>query len=141
FKYGFSPYTFPGEGAGTGKFDTQVTSSCPAVGTTVQIPRTYSALDREEFCDTRSGTADVQWRGFGPGNCQLDNNDLQRFKEVRYGKFVRVDLFPNNTLEFEGTTAFPKVTGKVYPNGRSWLASPASPDTSEAVNYANWYAY
>jgi hypothetical protein len=142
FKYGVSPFTFPGEGAGTGKFDTAVVSSCPAIGTTVQIPRHYYVVDRVEFCDNRIVTPDAQWRGFGAGNCQLDNNDLQRFKEVRYGKFVRVDLFPTNALDFAGTTNFPYVAGQVYPGGRAWLAGAgADPSNSESINYANWYAY
>jgi Tfp pilus tip-associated adhesin PilY1 len=141
FKYSASAPAYPGEGAGTAhKFDTAVTNGCPAVGTVVQIPRHYYVIDKVEFCDNRNVTPDAQWRGFGAGTC-VENNDLQRYKEARFGKFVRVDLFPSNTRQFAGTTAFP-YSGAVYPGGRAWLAPPpAGPDNSESINYANWYAY
>ena len=118
-----------------------ISGSCPAVGTTVQIPRHYYVLDKVEFCDNRNVTVNDQWRGFGAGTCQLDNNDLQRFKEVKYGKFVRVDMFPSNTLAFPGAGPYPAI-GTPYPGGRSWLAGATpGPDNSESINYANWYAY
>ena len=37
----------------------------------------------------------------------LGSLDLQRFKEVKYGKFVRVDLFPSNALPFPGAGPYP----------------------------------
>jgi len=138
-KYGYSPYTFPGEGAGTGLFNKSVTSGCPAVGTTVPIPRHYYVVNSVQFCDNRIVTANDQWRGFGTGTCQ-DKNDLQQFKEVKYGKFTRVDLFAGNTTPFPATGEFDAETTP-YPTGREWLAGSPTPENSESVNYANWYAY
>ncbi|MFO1325000.1 MAG: PilC/PilY family type IV pilus protein [Burkholderiales bacterium] len=140
-----------------GQFQTGVTSGCPAVGTTVAIPRHYYVLQPiaglgapVAFCDDYINTANDQWRGFGTGVCTdasgnaQTKNDLARFKNVKYGRFVRVDLFAGNTLKYpdsSGTSVYP-------PNGdgvpRQWLVSSPTvptPDNSESVNYANWYAY
>jgi len=123
----------------TGAFTTAVTSGCPTVGSTVAIPRHYytieaiaSSTDSVQFCDDYIQTANDQWRGFGKGVCQA-KNDLQRFKNVKYGRFVRHDLFSGNPQGYPANG-----------NGvaRVWLdtANP-TPETSESVNYANWYAY
>lgn len=124
----------------TGAFTQAVTSACPVVGTTVQIPRHYYVVDSVEFCNSRVLTPNDQWRGFGTGTC-VANNDLQQFQEVKYGKFTRVDLFPTNAAPFPGTGDFP-ASATPYPMGRVWLdtGNPV-PETSESVNYANWYAY
>lgn len=148
-KYGYSPYTFtsPLEGAGTGLFNTLVSSSCPAINTTVQIPRHYYVVASVQFCDNRVVTANDQWRGFGAGTCKTQN-DLGQYKDVKYGKFTRVDLFPGNARAFtstgnyaSSTTPYPKGT-VAEPAKRVWLdtANP-TPETSESINYANWYAY
>lgn len=123
-----------------GKFTQGVTSGCPTVNSTVQIPRHYYVVESVEFCDNRNMTANDQWRGFGAGTC-APGNDLQRFKEVKYGKFTRVDLFPGNALAFPGAGEFgPSATP--YPGGRVWLdTGDPRPETSESINYANWYAY
>ena len=131
----------------TGAFTTQVTSGCPVVGQTVQIPRHYYVIDTVEFCDDRIVTANDQWRGFGAGSCQ-DRNDLQRFNQVRYGRFNRIDLFATNTLAFPGNANF-AASATPYPKGspaepanRVWLDTVTpTPETSESINYANWYAY
>lgn len=124
----------------SGAFTQQISSGCPAVGTTVQIPRHYYVVDTIQFCDNRDVTANAQWRGFGAGSC-VANNDLQRYKEVKYGNFVRVDLFPSNTKLFPGAGSFP-ASATPYPSGRTWLAGATpGPDNSESINYANWYAY
>lgn len=132
----------------TGAFTQAVSSSCPTVGQTVQIPRHYYVVDSIQFCDNRIVTADVQWRGFGTGACQ-SRNDLARYKEVKYGTFTRVDLFPTNTLPFPGSSGFAATGSGQYPKGppsnpsyRVWLAATnPGPDNSESINYANWYAY
>ncbi|MCC7326109.1 MAG: hypothetical protein IT521_04825 [Burkholderiales bacterium] len=140
FKYGFSPYTFPGEGTGTGTFNKRVTSACPAVGTTIPIPRHYYVVDGVQFCDDRVVTVNGQWRGFGTGVCQ-DKNDLGGHSQVKYGPFTRIDLFATNTLSFAGTSTLPP-SATPYPNGRVFLAGVTpGPDNSESINYANWYAY
>ncbi|MEO8136507.1 MAG: hypothetical protein ABI831_21335, partial [Betaproteobacteria bacterium] len=147
FKYYAAAPAYAGEGAGTGLFNTLVNSSCPAVNTTVQIPRHYYVIDSVNFCDDRIVTADVQWRGFGKGNCQA-KNDLSNHKDVQYGAFVRVDVFATNTLPFPGNTEFAS-SATPYPKGppsnpssRVFLAGGSpGPDNSEAINYANWYAY
>ena len=54
----------------TGAFTAGISGSCPAIGTTVQIPRHYYVVDTVEFCDNRIVTVDDQWRGFGAGTCQ-----------------------------------------------------------------------
>ena len=131
------PVNKPGQ---LGQFTTGATSGCPPVGTTVAIPRHYYVVDSVQFCDDRIVTADAQWKGFGTGVCKT-NNDLARFKEVKYGKFTRIDLFASNAKAFPGTTNLAAQTTP-YPTGRAWLASaPAGPDNSESINYANWYAY
>jgi Tfp pilus tip-associated adhesin PilY1 len=129
--------------AQTGAFTTPVDNSCPAVGPTVQIPRHYYVIDWVQFCDNRDFTVNGQWRGFGAGTCQAAN-DLQRFKEVKYGQFLRVDLFPSNSAAFPGFAANPDFppSPTPYPGGRQFLAGATpGPDNSEAINYANWYAY
>jgi type IV pilus assembly protein PilY1 len=124
----------------TGAFTQGVTTGCPVVGTTVPIPRHYYVIDSVEFCDNRNITANDQWRGFGAGTC-VANNDLQRYKEVKYGKFTRVDLFPSNAVAFPGAGSF-AASATPYPMGRVWLAGTTpGPDNSESINYANWYAY
>lgn len=124
----------------TGAFTQQVTSGCPTVGTTVQIPRHYYVVDSVQFCNNRVATHNDQWRGFGAGTC-VENNDLQQYKEVKYGKFTRIDLFPNNAATFSGGGGFP-ASATPYPMGRVWLnTGDPRPETSESVNYANWYAY
>ncbi|MCC6193806.1 MAG: hypothetical protein IT518_04990 [Burkholderiales bacterium] len=148
-KYGYAPHLFPGEGAGTAqKFDTQVYTYCPAVGTQVAIPRHYYIIDSVDFCATRNATANDQWRGFGTGVCQ-DRNDLGQYKDVAYGKFTRIDLFPGNPRLFPGnanyaataaTAPYPKGS-PLAPAGRVFLDATPTPENSEAVNYANWYAY
>ncbi|MFO1412486.1 MAG: PilC/PilY family type IV pilus protein [Burkholderiales bacterium] len=143
---GTTPFGYPL--TQTGAFTTQITGSCPTVGTTVQIPRHYYVVDSIQFCDNRTVTADVQWRGFGAGACQ-SRNDLARYKEVKYGTFTRVDLFPTNALPFPGNANFAATGSGQYPKGtpanpsyRVWLASSnPGPDNSESINYANWYAY
>ncbi len=128
----------------TGAFTTAVTASCPTVGTTVAIPRHYYTIEETLtdpatgnavsvlFCDDYVQTANDPWRGFGQGVCQV-KNDLQRFKNVKFGRFVRHDLFAGNPQGYPANG-----------NGvaRSWLdATTPTPDNSESVNYANWYAY
>jgi hypothetical protein len=143
---GTTPFGYPL--TQTGAFTTAVSSSCPAIGTTVQIPRHYYVVDTIQFCDNRIVTADVQWRGFGAGACQT-RNDLAQYKEVKYGTFTRVDLFPSNTQAFPGNTNFAATSAGQYPKGtpanpssRVWLAGTSpGPDNSESINYANWYAY
>lgn len=122
FKY---PGNYPGEGAGTGNFNTQVTTNCPAVGTTVAIPRHYYTVDSLQFCDQLITTANDPWRGFGTGACQA-KNDLSQFKNVKYGKFTRVALVSGRTYNY-----IDQLTGA--PATRSYA--------QETVNYANWYAY
>ncbi len=140
FKYSATAPAYPGEGAGTGLFNTSTTGSCPTVGTTVPIPRHYYVIDSVQFCDNRIVTADVQWKGFGTGVCQT-NNDLARYKEVKFGQFKRVDLFATNSVPFPGTTTLP-ASATPFPQGRVWLATTSpGPDNSESINYANWYAY
>ena len=135
----------------TGAFTTPTTSSsvgCPVVGTTVPIPRHYYVIDSVDFCPDRIVTADVQWKGFGTGVCNPTKaNDLANYKEVKYGKFTRVDLFAGNAVPFPGSANADKTyklsaSATPFPNGRVWLAgSNPGPDNSESVNYANWYAY
>ena len=141
FKYSSTAPAYPGEGAGTAhKFNQAATSGCPAVGTTVQIPRHYYVVDSVQFCNDRIVAADTQWKGFGTGACQ-DKNDLSFFKDVKYGKFTRVDVFPGNTVLFPGNSNL-AASATPYPNGRVWLAGATpGPDNSESINYANWYAY
>ncbi|MCC7039177.1 MAG: hypothetical protein IT516_02580 [Burkholderiales bacterium] len=147
-KYGNSPHLYPGEGAGTGLFNFEVTGGCPTVGATVQIPRHYYVIDSVEFCNDRIVTANDQWRGFGTGTCK-DSNDLGEYKEVKYGKFTRIDLFPSNSRPFAGNSNYAATSGGHYPKGppsepasRVWLdTTDPSPETSESINYANWYAY
>lgn len=132
----------------SGAFTSSISSSCPAVGQTVQIPRHYYIADKVEFCDDRIVTADAQWRGFGAGACQVAN-DLSHYKEVKYTKFTRVDLFAGNTMPFAGNANFAATTAGYFPKGppgtpssRVWLAGATpGPDNSESINYANWYAY
>ncbi len=121
----------------TGAFTTQVTGgTCPAVGTTIPIPRHYYTVDSVLFCDNRINTADDQWRGFGTGVCPADGkNDLTLYKNVKYGPFHRWDLY--------AAAAAPSPIynpATVYPGGRTWLPASPTPVNSEAVNYANWYA-
>jgi type IV pilus assembly protein PilY1 len=123
-----------------GQFTTGVTSGCPPVGTTVAIPRHYYVIDSVKFCNDRDVTANDQWKGFGQGVCH-DQNDLQQYKEVKYGKFTRVDLFATNSRTFAGTSKL-AASASAFPNGRAWLAGAnPGPDNSESINYANWYAY
>jgi type IV pilus assembly protein PilY1 len=110
-----------------GKFTTAISSGCPAVGTTVAIPRHYYTVDSVQFCDQRITAANDQWRGFGTGVCQA-KNDLTHYQNVKYGKFTRYGLYASSP--------------KAFPSGRTWLAAVSpGPDNSESINYANWYAY
>ncbi|HQR10175.1 MAG TPA: PilC/PilY family type IV pilus protein [Casimicrobiaceae bacterium] len=118
----------------TGAFTTQVTSSCPTVGTTIAIPRHYYTVDSVQFCDNRIVTPDHQWRGFGTGTCQA-KNDLTQYKNVKYGQFHRWDLY---AVAAGASPTYNPAT--VYPGGRVWLAASPTPANSESVNYANWYA-
>ena len=62
---------------------------------------------------------------------------------MKYGEFMRVDLFPSNAVPFPGAGPERHADRKApHPNGRVWLAGPTpGPDNSESINYANWYAY
>jgi len=115
-------------GGQLGKFFTQASATgCPTIGTTVNIWRHYYTVDSLQFCDNKNLTVDDQWRGFGTGVCQ-NKNDLTVYKNIKYGRFHRWDLFATNPVAF--------------PTGRAWLAGASpGPQNSESINYANWYAY
>ncbi|MEO8508001.1 MAG: PilC/PilY family type IV pilus protein, partial [Betaproteobacteria bacterium] len=130
FKY---PGNWPGEGNGTGNFNQSINSGCPAVGTTVAIPRHYYTIAAVDFCAELNITANDQWRGFGTGGVCQEKNDFTKHKNVKYGQFTRHDLFAGNPQGYPDNGAGV---------ARQWLAGASpGPDNSESINYANWYAY
>jgi hypothetical protein len=123
FKY---PGNYPGEGTGTGNFNTQTTSGCPTVGN-VTIPRHYYQISSVLFCNAVDGTANGPWKGFGVGPSCQTKNDLSTYRNVKYGAFKRANLINDGRL-------FPyidQITG----------ASLTRTYAQEIINYANWYAY
>jgi type IV pilus assembly protein PilY1 len=111
----------------TGAFTQQITSGCPAIAQPVAIPRHYYTIASVQFCSSADNTPDGQWRGFGTGACQAQN-DLVKFRHVKYGPFTRWDLITTGT----------------FPSGKPFLFSGtqslSNPTNSESINYANWYA-
>src|SRR5262249_6270489 len=92
-KTGTAPYTQ------TGAFTQSVTSGCPTVGTTINIPRHYYTIDSVTFCTAIDTTANSQWKGYGIGVCDTgapnfapQPNDLSSHQIVKYGQFHRVNL-------------------------------------------------
>jgi type IV pilus assembly protein PilY1 len=100
--------------------------ACPAVPSTVSIPRHYYVVDSVQFCNGTIGTNNDKWKGFGTGTCQ-DKNDLTTYRNVQYGSFKRVDLIAAQA-PFSYTDP---VTG----------AAMTRTLAQEQQNYANWYAY
>ena len=117
---GAAPYTQ------TGAFTQAVTSGCPTIGTTINIPRHYYTIASVQFCDHIDTTVNGQWKGFGTGACQA-NNDLQQHPVAQYGKFTRIGLV-NDGRTYPYTD---QVTGAA--SSRSYA--------QEIINYANWFAY
>ncbi len=118
-KTGIAPFTQ------TGAFTTSTTSGCPAIGTTIPIPRHYYTVDSIQFCDNTDNTVDGPWRGFGAGVCK-PANDLTQYQNVQYGQFHRVGLIAGRTYSYiDQVTQFPLT--RTY--------------AQEIINYANWYAY
>ena len=110
----------------TGAFTQAVTSGCPTIGTTINIPRHYYTIASVQFCDHIDTTVNGQWKGFGTGACQA-NNDLQQHPVAQYGKFTRIGLV-NDGRTYPYTD---QVTGAA--SSRSYA--------QEIINYANWFAY
>jgi hypothetical protein len=116
----------------TGTFTVGVSSGCPAVGTIGpdSPPLLRDRQGRVLRQPQSSPRRPMAW--FGAGSCQVDNNDLQRYKEVKYGKFTRVDLFASNTLAFPGSGS---VSGdrNTVSQRPSWLAGATpGPGNSES---------
>ncbi len=119
--YAAGLFTYP-----SGVYTTKVTSGCPSVQQTVQIPRNYYTVDAVTFCNSTNTTVNAQWKGFGAGTCQ-SKNDLTTYVNVKYGQMKRVDLV-NDGRTFAYVD---RVTGSAAT--RTYA--------EEMTNYANWYAY
>ena len=57
-----------------------VTSGCPTIGTTINIPRHYYTIDSVQFCDNIDTTVNGQWRASAPA-CARRTNDLHAVPE------------------------------------------------------------
>ena len=124
-KTGIAPYTQLGH-FGTGAQGYSTGTSCPTIGTTINIPRHYYTIDSVQFCDNIDATVNGQWRGFGAGVCK-PANDLTQFQNVKYGQFHRIALVND---------------GRTYPYTDQLTGIPATRNyTQEITNYANWFAY
>ena len=108
-------------------FTKKVTSNCPAIPATVNIPRNYYAVDSVSFCTAFDNTANSQSKGFGVAPC-FAKNDLVNTKYVKFGQFHRTDLVNDPARAYPYLDPF---TGTILT--RTY--------TQEATNYANWYAY
>lgn len=109
------------------KYNKQVSdANCGTVAATVNIPQHYYTAASVQFCNAGDATVNGQWRGYGTGTCQA-NNDLNTYINVKFGKFTRVDLV-NDGRTYTYTDPF---TGTV--GARTYA--------EEMTNYANWYAY
>ena len=87
-----SPVNYP-----AAPFSQAVTGACGNLPSTVNIPRHYYTVASVQFCTTTNVVNNAQWRGFGTGVCQAQN-DLVTHKNVSYGKFTRVDLVNDGRL-------------------------------------------
>ena len=109
-----------------GKFTTAVTSGCPTIGTTINVPRHYYVIDSVQYCNAADATVNGAWRGFGTGVCKTAN-DLTTYVNIKYGQFHRIALVN------DGRTYAYTDQATQLPSSRTYA--------QEIINYANWFAY
>ena len=131
--------------------------SCGAITSATLNRHYYKAA--VQWCDAQLavGGSNDKWRGYGKGNCQAEKTAVFRFpKFVQYGAdlsaaqdnyadaafhLVEVDFKNKKVIEKNGTPAT-SITHTLE-DGTTITRDVTSdtPDKSELVNYANWFAY
>ena len=132
--------------------------SCGSI-TSAAINRHYYKA-AVQWCDAQLATtgSNDKWRGYGKGNCQAEKTTVYKFpKFVKYGSdlaavnnnydpdpaFELVELdFKNSKIIVSNGTPTDTIShtledGTTVTRG----VATAKPETSELVNYANWFAY
>ena len=121
--YGSGRYTYS---TSHSTFKTAVTGGCPAMPTTVAVPRHYYTVTSVEFCASQDNTNHIQWRGFGTGVCQT-KNDFTTYIYPKYGAFKRISLINDGRVFNYNDPVTGAALTRTY--------------TEEMTNYSNWYAY
>ena len=121
--YGSGRYTYS---AAHATFKTAVTGSCPAMPSTVGVPRHYYTVDSVQFCASQDNTNHIQWRGFGTGVCSTKNDFTTNFYPL-YGNFKRISLINDGRVFNYTDPVFGTALTRTY--------------AEEMTNYSNWYAY
>ncbi|HET9337831.1 MAG TPA: PilC/PilY family type IV pilus protein [Casimicrobiaceae bacterium] len=136
---------------------TRQSGSCGAI-TSASINRHYYRA-AVQWCDGQLavGGSNDRWRGYGKGNCQADKTATYKFpKFVAYGSdlaaaqdnytnpaFELVELdFKNKKILQKGGSPVTSIDHTLE-DGTTITRDVTSdkPETSELVNYANWFAY
>ena len=146
------------ETAGVRKYSQALTSSCGSISASINRHYYKAAV---QWCDAQlaTGGSNDKWRGYGKGNCQEEKTATYKYpKFVKYGSDLAtvVDNYAYDAAAFElveldyanakiivrnGTPAT-SITHDL-PDGESITrdSTSSTPETSELVNYANWFAY
>jgi type IV pilus assembly protein PilY1 len=131
--------------------------SCGAITSATLNRHYYKAA--VQWCDAQlaTGGSNDKWRGYGKGNCQAEKTTVYRFpKFVEYGAdlaaaqdnyvnpafhLVEVDFKNKKIIEKNGAPA--TTITHTLEDGTTVTRDVSSdtPDKSELVNYANWFAY